>query len=299
MSQPTQVPDDDAGSRLDVYVAKVMAVSRARAGSLVDDGLVSVNGIVQRKAYRVAAGDVLEVGVREHVRPEPPTGVDVVFEDADVLVVTKPAGVVVHTAGGVREGTLVDALEAIGKVLAPRGGAGRPGIVHRLDRDVSGLLIVAKTDGAHEVLVAAMKARAIERRYLAVVAGTPPSDTGKIDAPIGRHPKHRTRMAVVPEGRSAVTWFTTLERFADASLLEVKLETGRTHQIRTHFASIGHPILGDQAYGRDPTLARRLALRRPFLHAYRLGFAHPVTGEAMAFESPLPLELAAVLDALR
>jgi 23S rRNA pseudouridine1911/1915/1917 synthase len=221
-----------------------------------------------------------------------------VYEDDDLLVVDKPAGVVVHAAPGVREGTLVDALAARGHELAARGGAERRGIVHRLDKDVSGLLIVAKTDAAHERLAAAMKAHAIERRYAALVAGAPASDRGKIDAPIARDPKHRTRMAVVPGGRPAVTWFTVLERFEGCALLDVKLETGRTHQIRTHLASIRHPILGDATYGRDPSLARSLGLARPFLHAHRLAFAHPRTGRPLEFESPIPGELAAVLQRL-
>jgi 23S rRNA pseudouridine1911/1915/1917 synthase len=299
MSLRIEVPEDDAGLRLDVFVARTTDASRAQAGSLVDDGLVSVNGDVQRKAYRVAAGDVVEVGAREAVTFEPPSGVEVVYEDDDLLVVSKPSGVVVHAASGVREGTLVDALLAKGVRLAPRGGEGRAGIVHRLDRDVSGLLVVAKTDEAHEALVGAMKQRTIERRYIALVAGSPPSDTGKIDAPVGRNPKHRTRMAVVPEGKPAVTWFAVTERLEGASLLDVKLETGRTHQIRTHLASIGHPIVGDAAYGRDPALARSLDLHRPFLHAYRLAFAHPRTGQALVFESPLPADLTAALEAAR
>ncbi len=296
MSSPHTVPEDDAGIRLDVFVAKVSASSRAQAGALVDDGLVAVNGEVQRKAYRVVAGDNVEVAPRAEVAVEAPAGVEIVFEDDDLLVVAKPAGVVVHPASGRREGTLVDALLARGTPLAPRGGDARPGIVHRLDRDVSGLLVVAKTDEAHERLVAAMKRRDIDRRYLALVAGRPPSDSGKIDAPVGRHPRHRTRMAVVPEGRPAVTWFEVAESFDGATLLRVKLETGRTHQIRTHLASIGHPIVGDAAYGRDPSLARSLGLRRPFLHAARLAFSHPVTGEALDFALDLPPDLQHALE---
>jgi 23S rRNA pseudouridine1911/1915/1917 synthase len=225
--------------------------------------------------------------------------VDVVYEDEHVLVVSKPSGVVVHRAPGTRAGTLVDALVASGRPLAARAGPDRPGIVHRLDRDVSGLLVVAKTDEAHAALVQAMRKREIERGYVALVHGTPHADRGKIDAPVGRHPKHRTRMAVLPEGRSAVTWFTVSERFAEVSLLDVRLETGRTHQIRTHLASIGHPVVGDMAYGRDPSLARRLDLHRPFLHARRLAFAHPVTGEPIELESELPVDLVGVLERLR
>ena len=218
--------EDDAGVRLDVFVAKGAELSRARAGALIDDGLVSVGGRRQRKAYKVAAGDVVEVQARTEVAPEPPSGVEVVYEDDDLLVASKPAGVVVHAAPGVREGTLVDALSADGRELAERAGEGRAGIVHRLDRDVSGLLIVAKTDQAHERLVAAMQARDIERRYLALVTGVPQTDRGKIDAPVGRHPRHRTRMAVLADGKPAVTWFSVKERFADVCVARGEARDG-------------------------------------------------------------------------
>jgi 23S rRNA pseudouridine1911/1915/1917 synthase len=290
------VADGDEGQRLDVFLAKLTGSSRSQAGSLIDDGYVTVNAQVQRKAYKVAAGDVVEVRSRPAVVLPPPADVDVVFEDDDLMVVSKPAGVVVHAAPGLRESTLVDALTAQGRPLAPRAGAGRAGIVHRLDRDVSGLLIVAKTDTAHSRLVDAMKRRAIERRYIALVNGVLPTDSGKIDAPVGRDPKHRTRMAVSPGGRPAVTWFTVKARLGDCALLDVRLETGRTHQIRTHLASIGHPVVGDAAYGRDPALAKRIGLRRPFLHAARLSFDHPTSGERLEFESPLPDDLAAALE---
>jgi 23S rRNA pseudouridine1911/1915/1917 synthase len=295
----TTVADDDAGVRLDVFVARHASVSRARAGALIDDGLVRVNDQVQRKAYKVVAGDSVDVADRPAETYAPPEGIEVVYEDDDLLVVAKPAGVVVHAAPGVREGTLVDALTADGRPLAEAAGGGRAGIVHRIDRDVSGLLIVAKTDAAHARLVQAMKDRRIARRYLALVNGKPPTDRGKIDAPIGRDPRHRTRMAVLADGRPAVTWFEVKEDFSGCALLEVKLETGRTHQIRTHLESIGHPIVGDAAYGRDPALARRLGVKRPFLHAYRLTFDHPVTGDPLSFESGLPPELASVLERLR
>lgn len=303
-----QASEGDAGTRLDVFVAKGASVSRAHAGSLIEAGVVSVNGAAQRKAYKVSDGDVVEVGEITKEVMEPPTGVGIVHEDDDILVVDKPSGVVVHAAPGLRESTMVDALEADGRELAPRAGEGRAGIVHRLDRDVSGLLIVAKTDEAHERLVEAMKAREIDRRYIALVNAVPSTDRGKIDAPVGRDPRNRTRMAVLPDGRGAVTWFSVTKRFPGGSgvlpptggcaLLEVRLETGRTHQIRTHLASIGHPVVGDSAYGRDPALARRLGLERPFLHAFRLAFVHPMTGKRLELESPLPGDLGAVLELL-
>jgi 23S rRNA pseudouridine1911/1915/1917 synthase len=295
----SKVDEDAAGARLDVFVASDRGVSRAQAGALIDDGLVTINGTVGKKSQKVSAGDEVLVADRVEADVEPPSGVEVVYSDDALLVVNKPSGVVVHAAPGVRTGTLVDALRAQGHDLASRGGEGRAGIVHRLDRDVSGLLIVAKTDEAHERLVEAMKAREIERHYVALVNGSPSTDRGKIDAPVGRNPKHRTRMAVVPEGRPAVTWFTVRERFETSSLLDVRLETGRTHQIRTHLASIGHPIIGDSAYGRDPSLARSLGVSRPFLHARRLAFAHPINGEPMEFISELPPDLASVLERVK
>jgi len=289
------VPEDADGERLDIVLARVAGMSRARAGALIDAGTVTVNDAVARKSLRVASSDAIELLAVEPEVATVPSGVLVRYEDDDLLVVDKPSGVVVHAGAGVRGGTLVDALRAEGRVLASRAGANRPGIVHRLDRDVSGLLVVAKTDRAHEALVAAMQRREIERRYIALVHGSPNADRGKIDAPVGRSTKHRTRMAVTPDGRPAVTWFEVRERLGDLALLDVKLETGRTHQIRTHLASIGHPIVGDAAYGRDPARARELGLRRPFLHAYRLTFAHPVTGDDVTVTSELPADLAAAL----
>lgn len=294
-----EVHDERAGRRLDVVVADALGVSRSRAGELLRAGAVSVDGRSERKSYRVAAGDVVEVADDERPPPPPPEGVVVVFEDDHLLVVDKPAGVVTHAAPGLAEGTLVDALLSSGRTLATRPGPDRPGIVHRLDRDVSGLLVVAKTDEVYTALAAAMARREIERTYVAVVSGSPAVDRGKIDAPIGRDPRHPTRMSVLPEGRPAVTWFRVLERLEAASLVEVRLETGRTHQIRTHLAAIGHPVVGDAAYGHDRSLARSLGLARPFLHARRLAFTHPATGDRVEAESDPPEDLARVLAELR
>ena len=299
MTREIRVDDAGAGRRLDVVVAEGAGVSRSRAGELVTSGAVSVDGRAERKSYRVAAGDVVVIVEPEESPPAAPEGVRVLFEDDDVLVVDKPAGVVVHSAPGLREGTLVDALRAAGHPLAAAAGEDRPGIVHRLDRDVSGVLVVAKTDAAYSALTAAMSRREIERTYIALVSGVPSVDRAKIDAPIGRDPRHPTRMAVLPEGRASVTWFRVSERFDGASLLEVRLETGRTHQIRTHLAAIGHPIVGDAAYGRDRSLARRLSLQRPFLHARRIAFAQPATGEPVVVESDLPADLVRALEEVR
>lgn len=304
MTVRVQMGAEDSGRRLDVVVAQAAGVSRARAGELLGRGRVLVGGRAERKSYRVAAGDVVEVelGAEPEAPAEAPpketTGIDVVFEDDHLLVVYKPAGVVVHRAAGVRSGTLVDVLLERGVALAAAGGSERPGIVHRLDKDVSGVLVVAKTDEAHAMLSEMMRERSIDRRYVALVHGAPGVDKGKIDAPIGRDPRRRTRMSVIPDGRSSVTWFAVSERLGETAVLDVKLETGRTHQIRTHLASIGHPIVGDSAYGRDRSLASRLGLRRPFLHAYRLSFDHPKTGERVDVRSDLPEELVKVLEEL-
>lgn len=299
MTVRVEVNTDGAGRRLDVVVAEASGLSRAQAGQLVGAGTVRVDGRIQRKSYRVAPGDIVEIDGATHPEVAPPQGIDVTYEDEHLLVANKPSGVVVHRAAGVHGGTLVDALAATGRQLAAAAGSDRPGIVHRLDKDVSGLLVVAKTDAAYEELTKAMRARRIERHYVALVHGSPASDRGKIDAPVGRHPRHPTRMAVRAEGRSSVTWFSVVERFEDVSLLDVRLETGRTHQIRTHLASIGHPIVGDAAYGRDPSFARKLGLRRPFLHARRLSFDHPETGERVEVASDLPGDLAHALEHVR
>lgn len=290
----------EAGLRLDALVAQRAGVSRSRASELVATGAVTVDGVRFPKSHRLTEGAVIEVTVTPDavVGPPPPLP-PVVWEDDHMLVVDKPPGLVVHPAAGVREPTLVDAVSASGRELSRRGGDDRPGVVHRLDRDTSGLLVLAKTDEAHEGLSLAIRQRRVDRRYLALVHGVLDVERGKIDAPIGRHPKHRGRMAVVPDGRASVTWFDVRERFDGATLLEVRLETGRTHQIRTHLESIRHPIVGDTAYGRDRALASRLGLHRPFLHAVRLALYHPVSGEAVEVTSPLPDELERALEVLR
>lgn len=293
-----EIDETNSGQRLDVVVAEVTGLSRTRAGELVGAGSVTVDGRTERKSYRPTAGEAVVVEEPDTPSFDPPRGVEIVYEDAELLVVNKPAGVVVHRAPGLEEGTLTDALEQQGVELAG-GDPDRPGVVHRLDRDVSGLLVLAKTESAYRSLVADMAARRIERRYLALVAGDPGVDRGKIDAPIGRHPRHRTRMAVLPEGRPAVTWFGVRERLGQVALLEVTLETGRTHQIRTHLASIGHPVVGDAAYGHDPRLARELGLARPFLHAWELAFTHPGSGEPIENTRDLPPELVGALDRAR
>jgi 23S rRNA pseudouridine1911/1915/1917 synthase len=287
-----------AGQRLDRYLAsRLPDVSRTRVKALIDAGLVAVEGRPGRAATRLAAGDRVEVTVPPPVAvdlaPEP-IPLRVVYEDGDLLVVDKAAGLVVHPAPGHPTGTLVNALLAHTPDLAGIGGELRPGIVHRLDKDTSGLMVVAKHDRAHRFLAQQLRERQMEKRYLALVDGGPPSESGTIDAPIGRDPRRARPMAVVPEGsggRAAVTHFRVLGRFPGHALLECRPVTGRTHQIRIHLAAIGCPIVGDRTYGRrQPTLP----LERHFLHAARLSFRLP-SGGVRTFEAPLPDDLREVL----
>ena len=291
--------DDEVGQRIDVVLAKRAGVTRVAAQRAIRNGAVTIAGVSVRASYRLEEGD--------HVRGEVPPGeialpegedipVDVRYSDDRVLVVSKPAGLVTHPARGHHTGTLVNALLGLGLDLSGKGST-RPGIVHRLDKETSGLLLVAKDDEAQAYLVAAMQARKIERRYLALVRGRPPADTGTVEAPIGRHPTRRTRMAVVPDGRPAVTHYTVLEGTDRYSFLEVTLETGRTHQIRVHLAHVGSPVLGDRTYGGVSELSRELGLERPFLHAWRLAFPRPKDGSRTEVEDALPPDLTAALEA--
>jgi 23S rRNA pseudouridine1911/1915/1917 synthase len=294
------VDEADAGQRLDALLAEPLG-SRSRAARLIDDGMVRVDGQVRPKRHKVVAG--AHVVVEEVVEAVAPADVgatvdfDVPYEDEHLLVVDKPAGLVVHPARGHQTGTLSQALEGRNPAPASQGDdLWRAGLVHRLDRDTSGLLVVAKSDAVHETLKAALQRRDIVREYLALVEGRPPAKAGTIDAPIGRDRRVRTRMSTdtdVP--RNARTHFELLEALPGTTLLRVKLETGRTHQIRVHLQAIGHPVAGDPEYGR----AGLLGLERQFLHAARLAFDHPVTGEPVAIESPLPADLVAALDRAR
>jgi 23S rRNA pseudouridine1911/1915/1917 synthase len=285
-----EVPATAAGERLDVFLGEQVG-SRARAQRLIEAGQVLVDGAPRPKRHRLAGGERLRVDERDP-RPDPERGeapYAVRHEDEWLLVVDKPAGVVVHPARGHRSGTLAQA-------LAGRAAAGgdpwRAGIVHRLDRDTSGLLVVAKTDDVHRRLQGLLRARRIEREYLALVEGRLPARAGTIDAPLGRDRRERTRMSVDTEApRSAVTHFEVERLLPAATLVRVRLETGRTHQIRAHFRAIGHPVAGDPEYGH----AGLYELPRQFLHATRLAFTHPVTRESLDVASPLPDDLAAAL----
>jgi 23S rRNA pseudouridine1911/1915/1917 synthase len=279
----------DAGERLDVFLA-AEAGSRAAAQRLIDAGLVLVDGAVRPKRHAVAAGErvVVRPVPATAEPPAPPARFDVAYEDEHLLVVDKPAGVVVHPARGHRSGTLAQALA--GRVAG--GEPGRAGIVHRLDRDTSGLLVVARTEAVHAALKAMLAERAITREYVALVEGRPAARTGTIDAPVGRDRRVRTRVSTdTDEPRPAITHFEIERALAGFTLLLVRLQTGRTHQIRAHLQAIGHPVAGDPEYGR----AGLLGLSRQFLHAQRLAFTHPVTGAALDVRSPLPPGLSKAL----
>lgn len=289
------------GERLDVWLSRLESIpSRAFAKRLIDEGKVWVNGRPAAKAgVKVREGDTVEVYLPP---PEPSTAepeaipLDIVYEDEHILVINKPAGMVVHPAPGHTKGTLVNALLYHVPDLAGVGGVKRPGIVHRLDKETSGLLVVAKSGESLVALARQMKERRIMRRYLALVHGVVAVDAGTVDAPIGRHPVKRQQMAVVPDGRPAVTHFRVLERMRNATYLSLRLETGRTHQIRVHMAFIGHPVIGDDKYGRaDPHLIEY----GHALHAAELAFEHPITGRPMEFRAPLPAAFEACLEKLR
>jgi 23S rRNA pseudouridine1911/1915/1917 synthase len=291
---------DDA-PRLDVLVAEQIDVSRNQAATLIANGRVTVDGRREKASYRSRAGERITV-----VIPAPPSRavlaesipLAIVYEDEDVLVVDKPAGMVVHPAPGNWTGTLVNALKGRGASLAESVEEGREGIVHRLDKETSGLLLVAKTDRAHRVLGAELQARRIVRRYAALAWGHMSEDRFTVDKPIARDPRDRKRMAIVSNGRPARTDFTRLARFDSADLLRAHLHTGRTHQIRVHLAAIGHPVVGDDTYGGGG--GRRLMQlppRRHFLHAAWLQFRHPVSGKEIDIRSPLPEDLRRALAA--
>ncbi|HEX8122534.1 MAG TPA: RluA family pseudouridine synthase [Solirubrobacteraceae bacterium] len=284
--RPIRVPPEAEGERLDAFLAESLG-SRTRAAKLIEDGRVTVDGAAVAKRHRVSAGETVEVD--EPPEPAAPASVDVPFdvayEDEHLLVVDKPAGVVVHPARGHRGGTLAQALEG---TAAGGDDEWRAGIVHRLDKDTSGLMVVAKSEEAHRRLKAMIQAREVTREYLALVLGRPPARSGTIDAPIGRDRRHRTRVSTeTDEPREAVTHFEIERQLDTATLLRVRLETGRTHQIRAHLQAIGHPVAGDPEYGG----ANAFGLRRQFLHATRLAFEHPFTGEPVDLTSELPEDL--------
>jgi len=289
---------DRAGERIDAFIARRLPeLSRSYVKRLIDGGLVTIAGRVPKASEKVseAANVVVEVPPPEEMRLEPQRiPVTIIYQDNDIIVVDKPAGLTVHPAPGHPSGTLVNALLAMCPDLQGIAGTLRPGIVHRLDKDTSGLLVVAKNDRAMRALQQQLAERQVHKTYLALVHGVPKPREGQIEAPIGRNPRNRKKMAVVEDGRESTTRYRIREELPGHALLEVEPVTGRTHQIRVHLAAIGHPILGDSVYGRPSSL-----LDRQFLHAWKLAFGMPLGGRLVEFESPLPADLRAVLEHLR
>ncbi|MBA2339358.1 MAG: RluA family pseudouridine synthase [Pyrinomonadaceae bacterium] len=310
-----QVSELDAGVRLDAFLAsRIAGASRARIKRFIQAGDVLVGNLIAKPAHKLRAGEIVEVEYAE--APPPLTDItpenipiEIVYEDDDLAVVNKPANLVVHPGAGVASGTLANALAFHFQNLSPRSGLHRPGIVHRLDRNTSGLMVVAKTSAAHEKLAEEFAARRVFKSYVALVHGRVKEEAGRIDQPIGRDARHRTRMAVRREGnggRHALSLYRVRARYNRFSLLDVEIKTGRTHQIRVHLAWLKHPVVGDEVYGAgrdgnlpDANLRRAVAaLNRQFLHAEHLGFSHPRTNEQLAFTAPLPAELINFLQLL-
>lgn len=308
------VPSEAMGDRIDKFVSESEQISRAMAAKLIEDGSVTVCGKKSSKNYKLRAGDVIEITYPE---PEPCEAVaeniplDVVYEDGDIIVINKPEGMIVHPATGIYTGTLVNALlYHCGESLSGIGGVARPGIVHRIDKDTSGLLVVAKNDEAHAHLSAQIKVHDVSRVYYAIVTGNIKDDAGTIDKPIGRHPTDRKKMAVILDparrAREAITHYEVIERFTLTSgrftLVKCKLETGRTHQIRVHMASIGHALVGDEVYGGGKTkfeATNKALIHGQCLHAAQLELTHPRTPQKMSFSAPLPQNFEELLQKLR
>lgn len=281
--------DDGESRRLDVYVAEKSDITRSYSAKLIADGCVTVNGNPTTKNTKLKFGDRVDITIpdaEEYIARPENIPIDIVYEDDDLLVVNKPKNMVVHPAAGNYSGTLVNAiLYHCGDSLSGINGVMRPGILHRIDKNTSGLLLIAKNDNAHNFLAEQIKEHSLTREYEAIVYGNIKNDSGKIDAPIGRHPIKRKQMAVVSDGKAAVTHYTVLERLNGFTYVKLRLETGRTHQIRVHMASIGHPVAGDDVYGPRSVITK---LGGQCLHARKIGFIHPTTREYMEFTSDLP-----------
>jgi 23S rRNA pseudouridine1911/1915/1917 synthase len=300
------VPDGLDGMRVDAGLSRLLGLSRTVVATLAEDGMIALDGHAAGKSDRLTAGSWLEVELPTPDAPAvitaPPElvgGMIVLYEDEDIAVVDKPVGVAAHPSPGWTGPTVVGGLAALGVRVSTSGAAERQGVVHRLDVGTTGAMVVAKSEHAYSVLKRAFKERTVEKRYHAIVQGHPDPTSGTVDAPIDRHPKHDYKFAVVAGGKPSVTHYDTLEAFRAASLLDVHLETGRTHQIRVHFSALRHPCVGDLTYGADPTLAKRLGLERQWLHARSLGFEHPADGRWVEFTSEYPPDLARALERLR
>jgi 23S rRNA pseudouridine1911/1915/1917 synthase len=299
------VPDGLDGTRVDAAVARLFGLSRTKAADVAARGGVRIDGAAVVKSALVRAGALLEVELPSaptsptlEVIAEPVPGMRIIHDDEDIVVVDKPVGVAAHASAGWSGPTVVGGLAAAGYRIATSGASERQGVVSRLDVGTSGLMVVTKSERAYSVLKRAFKERRVEKTYHTLVQGLPDPLVGTIDAPIGRHPGHDYKFAVMESGKPAVTHYELLEAFRRASLLTVRLETGRTHQIRVHMAAVRHPCVGDPLYGADPTLAARLGLDRQWLHAVGLGFEHPASGEWVSFESTYPEDLAGALERL-
>ena len=297
------VPDGLEGERVDAALARLFGLSRTKAADLATAGMVTVDQRAVGKSDRVRAGTWLEVALPPPpasaglaVIAEPVPGMAVLYDDEDLVVVDKPVGVAAHPSVGWTGPTVIGGLAAAGYRISTSGAEERRGVVHRLDVGTSGLMVVAKSEHAYTVLKRAFKERTVDKTYHALVQGLPDPLSGTIDAPIGRHPHHDYKFAVIASGKASVTHYEVLEAFRSGSLVEVHLETGRTHQIRVHFSALRHPCAGDLTYGADPALAKRLGLERQWLHAVGLAFQHPGTGERVAFRSPYPHDLQTALD---
>jgi 23S rRNA pseudouridine1911/1915/1917 synthase len=297
------IPEALVGERVDIALARLFGVSRTRAGDLVADGHVLLDGARPIKSERVELGALLEATIspprQAVVVPSEVDGMSIVHEDDEIVVVDKPVGVAAHPGVGWTGPTVSDHLAGVGVRISTSGAPERQGIVQRLDVGTSGLMVVAKSERAYTLLKQAFRDRTVDKTYHALVQGHPDPHTGTIDAPIARHPKHDFKFTVRADGRASVTHYDTLEAHRFASLLDIKLETGRTHQIRVHMAAIKHPCVGDPLYGADPVLAKRVGLERQWLHAVRLGFIHPGSGEPVEYESPYPADLQHALDLIR
>ncbi|HEY5822259.1 MAG TPA: RluA family pseudouridine synthase [Propionibacteriaceae bacterium] len=297
------IPDGLEGERVDAAVARMLGLSRGRASDLIGLGRVLLDGVGVAKSDRVLAGSMLEVELDDQpeavVVGEVVPGLDIVYDDDDIVVVDKPVGVAAHPSVGWTGPSVVGHLAGAGFRISTSGVPERQGIVQRLDVGTSGLMVVAKSEIAYTVLKRAFKSRTVDKTYHTLVQGHPDPFTGTIEAPIGRHPGADYKMTVLAGGRHSVTHYSTLEAFRGATLLEVKLETGRTHQIRVHMAAIKHPCVGDPTYGANPVLAATLGLERQWLHAVQLSFVHPTSGEQVTFTSPYPEDLQRALSVVR
>ncbi|AKU17206.1 RluA family pseudouridine synthase [Luteipulveratus mongoliensis] len=300
------VPDGLEGERVDAAVARLLGFSRTRAAELAAEGAISVDHKQVGKSDRVSAGQWLEVQMPERVGPRQPEvkpvlvpGLKVIHEDSEIIVVNKPLGVAAHPSVGWDGPDVVSGLAAAGYRISTSGAAERQGIVQRLDVGTSGLMVVAKSERAYTVLKQAFRDRTVEKTYHAIVQGLPDPVVGTIEAPIGRHPGHDYKFAVMTSGRPSVTHYEVIEAFRSASMLKIHLETGRTHQIRVHFSALHHPCVGDPLYGSDPTVAKKLGLDRQWLHAVELSFEHPGSGEWVTYTSDYPEDLQRALDRIR